>query len=100
MTVWIVLFVSLWVAQDSHPGDHGATPEPGNIAALPPTVKIAIPAEANRPVYKPVRCDADGNIYFRAYQSEDHRVPVVRVDANGATLKYTLDSSSDFKVAP
>jgi hypothetical protein len=73
--------------------------EPGNAPALHPTMKVAIPAEANRPVYKPARCDANGNIYFKAYQPDDHRVPVVRVDATGAILKYTLDSDPDFAQA-
>src|SRR6266849_5507182 len=97
--LWIVFWASLLLAQDSHSGEHGGFHVPDNVTALHPTAKIAIPAEANRPVYKPTRCDADGNIYFRAYQSDDHRVPVVRVDATGAILKYSLDSDSDFAQA-
>jgi len=65
-----------------------------NAVRLHPTASISIPTEANRPVYKPARCDAQGNIYFRGYQADDRRVPVVRADANGRTVKYMLDTDA------
>lgn len=91
----------LW---QSHGADHaveGAVP-------LRPTAKVSIPAESNRPVYKPAQCDARGQVYFRAYQADDRRVPVVRADSKGQTVKYTLDADAslasgtayDFSVLP
>jgi len=79
-----------------------------NAVPLRPTARTAISSEANRPVYKPARCDAQGNIYFRAYQADDRRVPVVRADAQGRTVRYALDAdatlasgtSYDFSVLP
>ncbi|HEV3039262.1 MAG TPA: hypothetical protein VHA33_15915 [Candidatus Angelobacter sp.] len=88
----------------SHSADH---PVEGAIP-LRPTTKVNIPAESNRPVYKPARCDARGEIYFRGYQVDDRRVPVVRTDTKGQTVKYSLDSDAslangtayDFSVLP
>jgi len=79
-----------------------------NMTVLHPEEKVAIPTESNRPIYQPARCDADGNVYFRGYQSDDRRVPITRVDGKGATLKYSLDSdptlspgaSYDFSLLP
>lgn len=79
-----------------------------NAVRLRPLAKIRIATESNGPVYKPARCDAQGNIYFRGYQANDRRVPVVRANAKGQTVKYTLDSdvslangtSYDFSVLP
>jgi hypothetical protein len=88
----------------SHSADHaveGALP-------LRLTTRVSIPTESNRPVYKPARCDVRGEVYFRGYQADDRRVPVVRVDSKGQTVKYTLDSDTslaggtayDFSVLP
>ncbi|HTD21101.1 MAG TPA: hypothetical protein VK738_00445 [Terriglobales bacterium] len=79
-----------------------------NMTVLHPEEKVVIPTESNRPIYQPARCDADGNVYFRGYQSDDRRVPITRVDGKGGTLKYSLDSdptlsqgaSYDFSLLP
>src|SRR5260370_7919251 len=71
-----------------------------NMTVLHPEEKVAIPTESNRPIYQPARCDADGNVYFRGYQSDDRRVPITRVDGKGATLKYSLDSDPTLSPVP
>ena len=91
--------VAVLFAQDSPSPDHGSMHLSGSVTALHPAAKVTIPAEANRPVYKPARCDAEGNIYFRAYQSDDRKVPVVRADSAGKTTQYSLDSDADFATA-
>lgn len=99
----LIVLVTPLLAQ-THATDHGMD----NAVPLRLTTKIIIPSEANRPVYKPARCDAQGNIYFRGYQADDRRVPVIRADANGRTVKYMLDAdttlasgtSYDFSVLP
>jgi hypothetical protein len=76
----------------AHAEDHGMT---GGVP-LHPTAKVAIPTEASRPIYKPAKCDAHGDIYFRAYQTDDRRVPVVRADGKGITTRYSLDAETEF----
>jgi hypothetical protein len=101
--ILITLFAAPLLSQ-THATDHGMD----NAVRLHPTASISIPTEANRPVYKPARCDAQGNIYFRGYQADDRQVPVVRADAKGRTMKYRLDAdatlangtSYDFSVLP
>ncbi len=92
-------FVAVLFAQEPPPSDHGSMHLSGSVTALHPAAKVTISAEANRPVYKPARCDAEGNIYFRAYQSDDRKVPVVRADGAGKTTQYSLDSDPDFATA-
>ncbi len=99
LTAVFLLCVAVLFAQDSPSPDHGSMHLSGNVTALHPAAKVVIPAEANRPVYKPARCDAEGNIYFRAYQSDDRKVPVVRADSTGKTIKYSLDSDPGFATA-
>lgn len=95
----LVLFATAVVAQDSPATDHGSMHVTGTAAALHLKSKVAVPAEAGRPVYKPARCDAGGNVYFRAYQPDDRKVPVVRADAQGRTTRYSLDSDPAFATA-
>jgi hypothetical protein len=78
--------------------DHAAM-HPANATPLQLTSKVAIPTEASRPVYRPARCDQQGNIYFRAYQPEERKVPVVRADPKGKTTRYSLDSDPAFAAA-
>jgi hypothetical protein len=78
--------------------DHAAL-HPTNATPLHLAAKVAIPAEANRPVYRPARCDEQGNIYFRAYQAEERKVPIVRADLKGKTTRYSLDSDPAFAAA-
>jgi hypothetical protein len=100
----LITFLATPLLSQTHATDHGID----NAVPLYPTAMTAIPAEANRPVYKPARCDAQGNIYFRGYQADDRRVPVVRADGQGRTVKYMLDAdatlasgtSYDFSVLP
>src|SRR5260370_16487257 len=96
LTAAFLLCAAVLFAQDSPSPDHGSMHLSGSVTALHPVAKVIIPAEANRPVYKPARCDAEGNIYFRAYQSDDRKVPVVRADSTGKTIQYSLDSDPDF----
>jgi hypothetical protein len=101
--VLIAILATPLLAQ-THAADHGMD----SSVPLRPTARITIPSETNRPVYKPARCDAQGNIYFRGYQADDRRVPVIRADAKGQTVKYMLDAdatlasgtSYDFSVLP
>jgi hypothetical protein len=92
----ILATVAVLVTLPAAAQEHHAAP-----SGLPlhPTSKVAIPTEANRPIYKPARCDAQGNIYFRAYQSDDRKVPVIRADAKGASIRYSLDTDPDFAKA-
>jgi len=76
----------------AHGEDHVMT---GGVP-LHPTAKVAILTEASRPIYKPARCDAHGDIFFRAYQADDRKVPVVRADGKGVTTKYSLDAETEF----
>jgi len=79
-----------------------------NMTVLHPEKKVAVLNESNRPLYQPVRCDTDGNVYFRGFQLDDRRVPVTQVNRDGATLKYSLDSDPalaqgvtyDFSILP
>jgi hypothetical protein len=100
----LIILLTASLLGQSHNADH----EMDNAIRLHPAAKTSIPTESNRPIYKPARCDAQGNVYFRGYQADDRRVPVVRADAKGQTAKYTLDSdaslangtSYDFSVLP
>ena len=95
----ILAFTGYGLSED-HAVPHAGHGDDSHIAnqtsALLPTDTVLIPTESNRDLYRPTRCDKNGNIYFRAYESEDRKIPVTRVDAKGATLKYTIDSDADF----
>jgi hypothetical protein len=94
----LVLSVTTLLAQEPAGHDHAGM-HAVNATPLHVTTKVAIAAEANRPVYRPARCDGEGNIYFRAYQPEERKVPVVRADAKGKTTRYTLDADPGFATA-
>jgi hypothetical protein len=101
----IAFTLTMLYAQDPHaqePHDHAAM-HAANATPLHLAGKVRIPTEPSRPVYKPAHCDEHGNIYFRAYQPEERKVPVVRVDARadgtGKATRYSLDPDAAFATA-
>src|SRR5579883_1995302 len=94
----ILAFASYGLSQQppAH-ADHGADAHATQQAAsLRLTSTISLPAETNRPLYRPSRCDKNGNIYFRGYQLDDRKIPITRVNAKGTTTTYKFDSEAEF----
>src|SRR5438552_2197190 len=76
--LWTIIFLSLAWAQSEH--SNGSDHQMSSVVPLKPAAKIVLSAETNRPIYRPARCDSQGRIYFRGYQLDDRRVPIVRTD--------------------
>jgi hypothetical protein len=96
MTFLILFAIALYGQEPDHTAmqpDHAM--DAANATPLHVTSKVAIATEASRPVYRPVRCDHAGNVYFRAYQVDDKRVPILRADRQGKITRYSLDSDPD-----
>jgi hypothetical protein len=93
-TFLFLALTTLGAQEHDHAAMHATNATPLHFAAT-----VAIPAEASRPVYRPARCDQQGNIYFRAYQPEERKVPIVRADPRGKSTRYSLDSDPAFAAA-
>ena len=54
-----------------------------------------------RPLHLPVRCDQDGNIYFRGFEQGNPSSPVLRVNPkNDSAITYLLDNEPDLRLSP
>jgi hypothetical protein len=66
---------------------------------LVPKNVAVIPTEWRRPLYIPVRCDADENIYLRGYEEGNHESPVLKVAPDGKTKKLAVPEGPLFRAA-
>lgn len=68
--------------------------------SLTATSGYVFPLEGARALYMPLRCDFDGNFYFREYESGISASPVLKVTARAENLtKFSLDSVPELKRA-
>lgn len=63
-----------------------------------PTDVSILQTEWRRALYMPVRCDADQNLYLRAYEMGNSNSPLMKVNSKGDKVtKLTIDSDPDLR---
>ncbi len=66
--------------------------------SLAPTSVFVLPSEWRHPLYLPVRCDGDGNYYFREYESGANASPVLKASPRvDHVTRFSVDSDSGLK---
>jgi hypothetical protein len=75
-------------------------PLASQVLQIVPSATHALQTQWRSPIHLPVRCDEDGNVYFRSFQPGTTASPVVRVSLKRENVtSFSLASEPDFKRA-